>query len=126
MVVIRLARSGAKKRPFYHIVAADKRDRRDGRFIERLGYFNPVATGQDTGLSVNLDRIEYWLSVGAQSSDRVTQLLKKNAKEAQATQPAPKASKSAPKAEKSAPKAEKPAAKKAAPKKKTEAKEASK
>jgi len=76
MVVIRLSRGGAKKRPFYHIVAADKRRSRDGRFIEKLGYFNPIAQGQETPLTVNLERVEYWLSVGAQPSDRVKKLIK--------------------------------------------------
>jgi len=76
MVVIRLARHGAKKKPFYHIVAADKRMPRDGRFIEKLGFFNPVASGQAEKLRMELERVEYWLSQGAQPSDRVKNLIK--------------------------------------------------
>ena len=76
MVVIRLARGGAKKRPFYHVVAADHRRARDGRYIERLGYFNPVARGQETELHLERERINHWLSVGAQPSARVASLLK--------------------------------------------------
>jgi small subunit ribosomal protein S16 len=83
MVVIRLARGGAKKRPFYHIVATDSRNKRDGRYIERLGYFNPAASGgQDKRLELKVDRIEYWNSVGAQMSDRVASLMKESAKAA--------------------------------------------
>ncbi len=86
MVTIRLARSGAKKRPFYHVVVSDSRKSRDGRFIERLGYFNPIATGNATRLEVKRERIDYWISVGAQVSDRVKSLLKEAAKtEAAAT-----------------------------------------
>ena len=76
MVVIRLARGGAKKRPFYHIVATNKRNARDGRYIERLGYFNPIATGGETPLQVAMDRIEHWVKAGAQLSARVESLLK--------------------------------------------------
>lgn len=76
MVVIRLARSGSKKRPFYHLSVADSRNARDGRFIERVGFFNPVARGQEERLRVSLDRVDYWVSKGAQASDRVSQLLK--------------------------------------------------
>jgi small subunit ribosomal protein S16 len=76
MVTIRLARSGAKKRPFYNIVVTDRRNRRDGRYIERVGYFNPVATGQAERLTVNRERVDYWLAQGAQASDRVASLLK--------------------------------------------------
>jgi len=82
MVVIRLARGGAKKRPFYHVVATDRRNKRDGRYIERLGYFNPAASGQASRLELQLDRIEYWKSVGAQLSDRVASLMKEQAKAA--------------------------------------------
>jgi small subunit ribosomal protein S16 len=85
MVVIRLSRGGAKKRPFYQIVVSDKRSARDGRCIERIGYFNPIAAGQDIRLHLDHERAEYWLSVGAQPSDRVKQLIKtfkKSAKEA--------------------------------------------
>lgn len=81
MVVIRLARGGSKKRPFYNVVAADSRDRRDGRFIERLGFYNPVANGNDTGLRLALDRIEHWTSNGAQLSPTVARLVKVAAKQ---------------------------------------------
>lgn len=80
MVVIRLARSGAKKRPFYYVVVADKRSTRDGRFIERLGYFNPVARGKSEKLVLKMERIQDWLSKGAQPSVRVQTLLKQWAK----------------------------------------------
>ena len=76
MVVIRLSRGGSKKRPFYHLTVADSRNARDGRFIERVGFFNPIARGQEERLRVALDRVEYWVSKGAQTSDRVAQLLK--------------------------------------------------
>lgn len=75
-VVIRLTRGGAKKRPFYHIVAADSRSARDGRYIERLGYYNPIATGQEIPLFLEQDRIQYWTQQGAIPSDRVANLLK--------------------------------------------------
>jgi small subunit ribosomal protein S16 len=80
MVVIRLARSGSKKRPFYHISVADSRNPRDGRFIERVGFFNPVARGQEERLRIDAERIEYWVSKGAQLSDRVAKLVKDSAK----------------------------------------------
>lgn len=76
MVVIRLSRGGAKKRPFYHIVVADKRRPRDGRFIESVGYFNPIACGKDIRLKMNIERVQYWVSKGAQPSDRVKHLIK--------------------------------------------------
>ena len=76
MVVIRLARGGAKKRPFYHITVADKRNPRDGRFIERVGYFNPVARGNEERLKVDRERVDYWMGKGAQPSSRVKVLLK--------------------------------------------------
>lgn len=79
MVTIRLSRTGAKKKPFYHIVVTDSRNKRDGRSLERLGFFNPMATGQEEPLRLNMERIEYWLSQGAQTSDRVAKLLKDNA-----------------------------------------------
>lgn len=82
MVVIRLARGGAKKRPFYNIVAADKRDRRDGRFIERVGYFNPVASGAEKLLSIDNERLAYWTANGAQLSPTVARLVKQAAKAA--------------------------------------------
>lgn len=76
MVKIRLARTGAKKRPFYHIVVADQRRSRDGRYIERLGFFNPVAVGGERPLKINVERIEYWQGQGAQLSERVLKLVK--------------------------------------------------
>ena len=76
MVTIRLARGGSKKRPFYHLTVANSRNARDGRFVERSGFFNPVATGGEVRLSVNQERANYWLSQGAQPSERVAQLLK--------------------------------------------------
>ena len=76
MVTIRLARGGSKKRPFYHIVVTDSRNRRDGRYIERLGFFNPVARGQEERLRVDKDRVAHWVGQGAQTSERVTSLLK--------------------------------------------------
>jgi small subunit ribosomal protein S16 len=76
MVSIRLSRGGAKKRPFYHIVVTDQRNRRDGRYIERLGYFNPIAVDAGDKLRVDLARIDYWISQGAQPSDRVSSLVK--------------------------------------------------
>jgi len=82
MVTIRLARTGAKKRPFYHIVVADSRRARDGRYIERVGFFNPIAVGGDESLRIERDRIDHWISQGAQPSDRVAKLLKDHAKAA--------------------------------------------
>ncbi|MFZ8957238.1 MAG: 30S ribosomal protein S16 [Pseudohongiellaceae bacterium] len=76
MVTIRLARGGAKKKPFYHITVSDSRRARDGRFIERIGFFNPVARGQEERLRLDLDRMAYWQSQGAQISDRVSSLAK--------------------------------------------------
>ena len=76
MVTIRLARGGAKKKPFYHITVSDSRRARDGRFIERIGFFNPVARGQEERLRLDLDRMSYWQSQGAQVSDRVSSLAK--------------------------------------------------
>ena len=85
MVVIRLARGGAKARPFYNIVVADKRVRRDGRFIERIGFYNPGAVGGAEGLRIAQDRLNHWLSVGAQPSPTVQRLVKQAAKAAPAT-----------------------------------------
>ena len=82
MVVIRLARGGAKKRPFYNIVVADSRERRDGRFIERVGFYNPMASGAEQGLRVALDRITYWSDVGAQLSPTVARLVEQAKKAA--------------------------------------------
>ena len=75
MVVIRLARGGAKKRPFFNIVVADSRTRRDGRFIERVGFYNPVASGGEEPLRVSFDRISFWTGNGAQLSPTVTRLV---------------------------------------------------
>ena len=82
MVSIRMTRGGAKKRPFYHIIVTDSRNRRDGRFIERLGFFNPVAKGNEVKLKLDQERIAYWVSKGAQKSDRVAQLVKMQEKSA--------------------------------------------
>ena len=78
MVKIRLARTGAKKRPFYHVVVTDSRNARDGRYIERVGFFNPVARGQEVTLRIDTDRIDHWVSQGAQTSDRVAKLIEQN------------------------------------------------
>jgi len=93
MVTIRLARGGSKKRPFYYIVVTDSRNRRDGRYIERIGFFNPVARGQSETLRLDLARVEHWQSHGAQTSERVAQLIKQAQKQsvAQAAEPAPEA-----------------------------------
>ena len=76
MVTIRLARGGSKKRPFYHLTVSDSRNSRNSRFIERVGFFNPVARGQEERLRVDNDRIEYWQGQGAQLSERVAKLVK--------------------------------------------------
>ncbi len=76
MVTIRLARHGSKKNPFYHITVADRSAKRDGRFVERLGFYNPVAKGQAETLRVDLERLDYWLSVGARPSEMVKKLVK--------------------------------------------------
>lgn len=76
MVVIRLSRAGAKKRPFYHIVVTDSRRRRDGNYIEAIGYFNPIARGQEVRLHLEMDKLDKWKKVGAQLSDRVMALAK--------------------------------------------------
>ena len=78
MVIIRLARGGTTKRPFYHLVVTDRRSPRDGRYIERLGFFNPIATGGEERLRVDLGRVDHWLGQGAQPSERVADLLKKH------------------------------------------------
>ncbi len=80
MVTIRLARAGSKKRPFYHVHIAEKREKRDGRYIERVGFYNPVATGGEQKLRLDSERIEHWLKQGAQPSDRVAALIKEWAK----------------------------------------------
>lgn len=76
MVTIRLARGGAKKRPFYQVVVTDSRNARDGRFIERVGFFNPIAQGKEERLRVNTERYQYWIAQGAQPSERVAALVK--------------------------------------------------
>ena len=76
MVVIRLARGGAKKRPFFNIVATDSRNRRDGRFIERIGFYNPLASEKEEGVRIAQDRLTYWQGVGAQLSPTVARLVK--------------------------------------------------
>lgn len=76
MVTIRLSRGGAKKRPFYHVVVTDSRSKRDGRYIERVGFFNPVASGKAERLALNQERVQYWLGHGAQTTDRVRSLIK--------------------------------------------------
>jgi len=88
MVVIRLARGGAKKRPFFNIVATDSRNARDGRFIERVGFYNPVAAGSETRFRVVADRLTYWQGVGAQLSPTVARLMKEFGKAATPVAPA--------------------------------------
>jgi small subunit ribosomal protein S16 len=85
MVSIRLSRSGAKKRPFYHLVVTDSRNRRDGRYIERLGFFNPLGQPHEENLRIDVERVEFWVGRGAQPSDRVASLLKKYSKAAAAS-----------------------------------------
>jgi len=84
MVKIRLSRGGAKSRPFYHIVVADVRNARDGRNIERIGFYNPIASGKDVKLQVNTDRVREWIGKGAQMTDKVRYLMKEAAKQAKA------------------------------------------
>ena len=79
MVTIRLSRGGAKKRPFYQVVVTDSRNRRDGRYLEKVGFFNPIARGQEERLRVDQERIDYWVGQGAQLSDRVASLVKEAA-----------------------------------------------
>lgn len=82
MVTIRLARGGSKKRPFYHVVVADSRKSRNGRFIERIGFFNPIAKGKEERLRIQQDRIAHWVGLGAQLSERVKKLSQEAATEA--------------------------------------------
>ena len=82
MVTIRLQRGGAKKRPFYQLVVADSRRARNGRFIENIGFFNPTAQGQAERLRIDLERVDYWVGVGASLSDRVSSLVKEAKKSA--------------------------------------------
>ena len=77
MVSIRLSRGGAKKRPFYHFVVTDSRNRRDGRYIEKIGYFNPVAKGKEIRLHMEIDRFEHWVGQGAKMSSTVAKLIKR-------------------------------------------------
>jgi small subunit ribosomal protein S16 len=79
MVTIRLARGGAKKRPFYQVVVTDSRSPRDGYFLEKVGFFNPTAQGQSEKIRLDSDRINHWVGLGAQLSDRVAKLVKDNA-----------------------------------------------
>ena len=78
MVTIRLSRGGSKKRPFYHLTVTNSRSARNGRFLERVGFFNPIATGQEERLRVDNERVEFWVAQGAQLSERVAKLLKDN------------------------------------------------
>lgn len=100
MVIIRLARGGAKKRPFYNIVVTNSRNARDGRFIERLGFYNPIAAGEEVKIQLNKERIDYWISKGAQVSERADYLFKNFAEIAAGKEPV---------AKKPKPKKEKPA-----------------
>lgn len=84
MVKIRLARGGAKKRPFYHIVVTDQRNKRDGRAIERIGFYNPVAQGNEQRVQINTDRVQHWVGVGAQMTEKVDQLYRDAVKAAKA------------------------------------------
>ncbi|MCB1739111.1 MAG: 30S ribosomal protein S16 [Gammaproteobacteria bacterium] len=88
MVTIRLSRGGAKRRPFYHIVVTDSRSRRDGRFIERLGFFNPIATGGEERLRLDQARVEHWIGQGAQATDAVRKLMRQARKQAAASEAA--------------------------------------
>ena len=84
MVKIRLSRGGAKGRPFYHIIVTDQRNARDGRNIERLGFYNPVAAGKEVRLQLDLDRVSNWIAKGAQPSEKVRALIKEAGKQAKA------------------------------------------
>ncbi|MDQ7076091.1 MAG: 30S ribosomal protein S16 [Gammaproteobacteria bacterium] len=80
MVTIRLSRGGAKKKPFYQVVVTDSRNRRDGRYIERVGFFNPMARGQQERVRLDMERVDHWIGNGAQLSDRVASIVKENKK----------------------------------------------
>jgi small subunit ribosomal protein S16 len=82
MVTIRLTRRGAKKQPFYHVVVTDSRERQGGRALEQIGYFNPIPTGKQRRLELNLERIDYWVSKGAKLSERVAELAKNHRRQA--------------------------------------------
>jgi len=84
MVKIRLTRGGAKKRPFYHIIVTDHRNKRDGRSLERVGFYNPVAQGNEKRVELNIERVNHWVSEGAQLTDKVRMLVKENAGKAAA------------------------------------------
>ena len=81
MVKIRLSRAGAKKRPFYHIVVTDERNARDGRYIERVGYFNPIAAGKDVRLQLDTAKVKSWMDTGAQMTEKVKSLYKEAGKQ---------------------------------------------
>ncbi len=90
MVTIRLARAGAKKRPFYHLVVMDSRNSRDGGFIERVGFYNPIATGHEERLRIDADRVEHWRARGAKTSQAVEKLLRQSSRAAeQGAEPVP-------------------------------------
>ena len=89
MVVIRMARGGAKNRPFYNIVVADSRMPRDGRFIERIGFYNPMAPSEEQKFRIALDRVAHWVGLGAQPSDAVKKLIRRGKSQAAGQQPAP-------------------------------------
>lgn len=82
MVTIRLTRGGAKKKPFYHVIVTDSRNRRDGRYIERLGFFNPVAVEGEESLRIDVERVDHWIGRGAKPSERVASLLRQARKAA--------------------------------------------
>lgn len=88
MVKIRLTRGGAKKRPFYHIIVTDSRSARDGRNIERVGFYNPVAAGAEKRVELNAERMQYWIGQGAQMTDKVADLFNQNMKQAAKAAPA--------------------------------------
>lgn len=98
MIAIRLSRGGARKRPFYHIVATDMRKRRDSGYLERLGYFNPVATGDETLLQIDQERVSYWLSQGAKPSERAAHLIRCHTKGVSPVRPHKEPVRMAPKA----------------------------
>ncbi len=124
MVKIRLSRGGAKKRPFYQIVVADERNRRDGRYIERIGFYNPVARGQEEILRLDLERVDHWVSKGAQTTERVSSLVRKLRKGEALVSADEKAAKTAAKREATAKAAKAAADKVAAEEAKAAAKEA--
>jgi small subunit ribosomal protein S16 len=84
MVKIRLTRGGAKKRPFYHIIVTDSRNKRDGRSIERVGFYNPIATGSEKRIELDVARVDHWVSQGAQLTDKVRMLVKESSAQASA------------------------------------------